>query len=197
MQFNFVAHIYANYTAAERGFGGLVDFSLPDDMIALARGGRSASRLAILPWAGWVFIAVDLAMHLGVFVGIVYVLLKGKVVREGEIGVGDLDAVRVANVMDVVFVPQDVERSRFTRMRHWVLRKVKVLVRRKWRAKWARGKEEDIERLFNRAVYLRREESAMEEGRPLLRLGLDEATGVSAWRLARATPGSMVRLLMR
>ncbi|KAM7203006.1 hypothetical protein V8F20_004253 [Naviculisporaceae sp. PSN 640] len=194
VQFNFVAHIYANYTAAQRGFGGLVDFSLPDDMIALARGGRSASRLAILPWAGWVFIAVDLAIHLGVFVGIVYVLLNGKVVREGEIGVEDLDAVRVANVTEVVLIPGGTRRRWLTRMRHWILGKV---VPPKWLAKWTREKEQDMDKLFNREGYKKGEESAMEEGRSLLHLGLDPAAGVSAWRLGRAAPGNMVRLFMR
>ncbi|KAK3314210.1 hypothetical protein B0H66DRAFT_458567, partial [Apodospora peruviana] len=56
IQFSVTANEYANYTVTERGWEKVVQFPMPDEMITVARGGSSSSRLAILPWAGWVFI---------------------------------------------------------------------------------------------------------------------------------------------
>ncbi|KAK4211362.1 hypothetical protein QBC37DRAFT_427149 [Rhypophila decipiens] len=191
VQFNFVAHIYANYTAVQRGFGESGLFRLPNDMIAFARGGRSASRLAILPWAGWVFIAVDLALHLGVFAGIVFVLFQSKAVGAGQIGVEDLDAVRVAQSTVAVLMAGNLKRSWFT--------KVRFPIPYKCRVKWANGMEEDRKKLFGEGAHREGVESLMEQGRQVLDIGLDPnlAGGMSAWRLARAASAGWMRMFQR
>ncbi|KAK4183854.1 hypothetical protein QBC35DRAFT_349666, partial [Podospora australis] len=76
LQFAITTTSFANYTAAERGFKNLELFTLPENMRTTATGGWANSRLKILPWAGWLFIATDLGVHLAMFVGIVWVLLR-------------------------------------------------------------------------------------------------------------------------
>ena len=212
VQFNIVAHIFANYTANTRGLGDLPLFSLPDDMISVARGGTSASRLAILPWTGWVFIAVGWALHVAVFVGIVWVLCQNDAVKAGEMGVQDLDAIRSASMTEVVYLGDRTKGNRgvLPRFVSWMtgVRSIPVPGRlRKW---WVDGRDADVERYFAGQTYVhdrcgrrgrgqreRGDESTMEEGRCVLDLALDPQVndGISAWRLARAAQS--VRIVIR
>ncbi|KAI9164058.1 hypothetical protein HJFPF1_05693 [Paramyrothecium foliicola] len=76
IQFAVTAHQLANYTIGRdetlRLFLG--DFPLPEDMITTATGGVSTQRLVIKDWTGWTFIAVDGAVLMIVFLGIICIL---------------------------------------------------------------------------------------------------------------------------
>jgi hypothetical protein len=62
----------SNYTVSESGLEQVLgDFPLPDDMITTATGGQSNSRLVILPWTGYLFIAADVTLLFFILGGIV------------------------------------------------------------------------------------------------------------------------------
>ncbi|OIW32040.1 hypothetical protein CONLIGDRAFT_678472 [Coniochaeta ligniaria NRRL 30616] len=94
-QHTMTATIFGNYTASEHGLKAVTQFILPDEMITTATGGTSRSRLAILRWTGWLFVAGDATVHLVVFAGLVWVVL-----REGRlpqtVGLGDIQVPRAA-----------------------------------------------------------------------------------------------------
>lgn len=94
-QHTTTATIFGNYTASEHGLKAVTQFILPDEMITTATGGTSRSRLAILWWTGWLFVAGDAAVHLVILVGLLWVLF-----REGAlpktIGLGDIQVPRAA-----------------------------------------------------------------------------------------------------
>ena len=181
-------------------------FPLPDDMISVARGGRSASRLAILPWAGWVFIGVSWALHGSVFVGIAWVLCRGKAVGAGEMGVGDLGAIRSAARTEVVYLGSRGGENN----KGWISGVGGMLVPGRLRRWWVDGCEQDAERVFAGGDYVRERrgrrgvgrgrggEGMMEEGRCVVDLALDSRVddGISAWRLARAALAAKVRMFM-
>jgi hypothetical protein len=86
----------SNYTVSESGLQStLGNFSLPDDMITTATGGWSNSRLVILPWTGYLFIAGDVAVLLFVLGGIVWILLQPHQLYPST-GVEELDFLRCA-----------------------------------------------------------------------------------------------------
>jgi hypothetical protein len=101
-QHTVTAAIYGNYSASEQGFVGSVpQFVLPDDMITLATGGTSRSRLAIKVWTGWLFVAGVATVHVLVAAGFVWVLLRtGPLAR--TVGLGDVQVVRAARRTVVV-----------------------------------------------------------------------------------------------
>jgi hypothetical protein len=86
----------SNYTVSESGFQEqLGDFPLPDDMITTATGGWSNSRLVILPWTGYLFIAADVTLLLFVLGGIVWILLQPRPLHPST-GVDELDSLTFA-----------------------------------------------------------------------------------------------------
>ena len=90
LQFTVTAVQFSNYTAGQLGLGS---FPMPDDTTTVATSGRSSSRLFIQAWAGWLFIAWNLALLVFVFVGILFMLLQGTNLPQA-IGVEELDVVR-------------------------------------------------------------------------------------------------------
>lgn len=90
LQFTVTAVQFSNYTAEKLGLGS---FPMPNDTITVATSGRSSSRLFIQPWAGWLFIAGNLALLLFVFGGIVFMLLQDSKLPHTT-GVEELDVVR-------------------------------------------------------------------------------------------------------
>jgi hypothetical protein len=86
----------SNYTVAESGLQAVLgDFPLPNDMATIATGGRSNSRLVILPWTGYLFIASNVVVLLFVLGGIVWILLQPRPLRSST-GVEELDSLRCA-----------------------------------------------------------------------------------------------------
>ncbi|KAK4195441.1 hypothetical protein QBC40DRAFT_185790 [Triangularia verruculosa] len=79
LQFAITATTFANYSAAEKGLQKM--FTLPESMRTRATGGWSSSKLMILPWAGWLFIGADVAVHATIAGAIIWVL----VVRQGGV----------------------------------------------------------------------------------------------------------------
>ncbi|KAK4450545.1 hypothetical protein QBC34DRAFT_296908 [Podospora aff. communis PSN243] len=178
VQFAVTSEVYANYSAAERGLAPLKPFPLPEDMITFARGGEATTKLVILPWAGWLFIAVDLLVHvvaLGWFLWAVRCLWMarkrdGVGLWETETGMAEGDGIRAAHRARVVWV----EEGRLWRMMRRVM----------W---WRKGMEKG--------------EKLGEEGESLLEVVLREKgkeekvskEGVSPWWLARRNRNMRVR----
>ena len=94
-QHTITAAIFGNYSASERGATAVAQFVLPDQMITTATGGTSGSRLAIQNWTGWLFVAGDVTVHLVVFGGLVWVLLRRGPLPQ-TIGLGDIQLPRAA-----------------------------------------------------------------------------------------------------
>lgn len=94
-QHTITATIFGNYSASEHGLTAVTQLVLPDEMITTATGGTSRSRLAILRWTGWLFVAGDAAVHLVVLAALLWVVL-----REGPlpttVGLGDIQVPRAA-----------------------------------------------------------------------------------------------------
>jgi hypothetical protein len=68
---------------------------MPGDMITTATGGWSNSRLVILPWTGYLFIAADVTLLLFVLGGIVWILLQPCSLPPST-GVDELDSLTFA-----------------------------------------------------------------------------------------------------
>jgi hypothetical protein len=90
LQFTVTAIQFSNYTAGQLGLGS---FPMPNDTITVATSGRSSSRLFIQPWAGWLFIAGNLALLVFVFGGILFMLLQETKLPQTT-GVEELDFAR-------------------------------------------------------------------------------------------------------
>lgn len=90
LQFTVTAVQFSNYTASQLGLGS---FPMPNDTITVATSGRSSSRLYIQPWAGWLFIAGNLALLLFVFGGILFMLMQDTKLPQTT-GVEELDFAR-------------------------------------------------------------------------------------------------------
>ncbi|KAK4173274.1 hypothetical protein QBC36DRAFT_142916, partial [Triangularia setosa] len=103
LQFAITATSYANYSASERGLQNVEMFTLPETMRTQATGGWSTSRLMILPWAGWLFVGADVAVHLLMAGGVIWVLAvrKGGVLPD-EGAVKELGDVEEAKRLFVV-----------------------------------------------------------------------------------------------
>ena len=85
-----------NYTVIEDGLEAeLGDFPMPDDMITTATGGRSTSRLVILPWTGYLFIAINVVVLLFILGGLVWILFQPRALPSST-GVDELDSLRLA-----------------------------------------------------------------------------------------------------
>jgi hypothetical protein len=96
IQFGIVAMEFANYTQDPellKVFFGPQGLPLPDDMITVAVGGRSTSRLLIQEWTGWAFIAGTVAMLLLAGGGIWWLLSRPTPVL-GSSGIPELDILR-------------------------------------------------------------------------------------------------------
>lgn len=91
LQFTVTAIQFSNYTTA--GHRGVGLFPMPNDTITVATSGRSSSRLFIQPWAGWLFIAGNLALLAFIFGGIVFMLLQDNKLPPAT-GVDELDFTR-------------------------------------------------------------------------------------------------------
>lgn len=91
LQFTVTAIQFSNYTTA--GHSGVGLFPMPNDTITVATSGRSSSRLFIQPWAGWLFIAGNLALLAFIFGGIVFMLLQDNKLPQAT-GVDELDFAR-------------------------------------------------------------------------------------------------------
>ncbi|KAK3367777.1 hypothetical protein B0H63DRAFT_529483 [Podospora didyma] len=96
VQFAVNANIFANYTAAERGFDTVLKFPLPEELRTTATGGTASSRLKIQWWTGWVFISTSAAVHLAVL-GCIAWIVAGKEALPGQTGVQELDDLRMAS----------------------------------------------------------------------------------------------------
>ena len=92
LQFSIVAYQYANYT-----FTSSHKFPIPDDMLAVARGGRSVQRLAIQTWTSWLFIATHIAILLFVLVNVVWIMHTPHI-RDGLAHLPELEALTTARV---------------------------------------------------------------------------------------------------
>lgn len=90
LQFTVTAVQFSNYTASQLGLGS---FPMPNDTITVATSGSSSSRLFIQPWAGWLFIAGNLALLLFILGGIVFMLLHETKLPQTT-GVEELDFAR-------------------------------------------------------------------------------------------------------
>lgn len=90
LQFTVTAVQFSNYTAGQLGLGS---FPMPNDTITVATSGRSSSQLFIQAWAGWLFIAGNLALLIFVFGGILFLLLQ-ETKPPHTTGVEELDAAR-------------------------------------------------------------------------------------------------------
>lgn len=90
LQFTVTAVQFSNYTAGQLGLGS---FPMPNDTITVATSGRSSSRLFIQPWAGWLFIAGNLALLVFVLGGILFMLLQETKLPQTT-GVDELDFAR-------------------------------------------------------------------------------------------------------
>ena len=85
-----------NYTVIEDGLEAEQgDFPMPDDMITTATGGRSTSRLVILPWTGYLFIAINVVVLLFILGGLVWILFQPRALPSST-GVDELDSLRLA-----------------------------------------------------------------------------------------------------
>ena len=85
-----------NYTVIEDGLEAeLGNFPMPDDMITTAIGGRSTSRLVILPWTGYLFIAINVVVLLFILGGLVWILFQPRALPPST-GVDELDSLRLA-----------------------------------------------------------------------------------------------------
>jgi hypothetical protein len=94
-QHTITAAIFGNYSASEKGQKAIAQFVLPDEMITTATGGTSRSRLAILEWTGWLFIAGDATVHLIVLAGLLWIVFRKKGLQR-TIGLGDIQVARDA-----------------------------------------------------------------------------------------------------
>ncbi|KAK3989060.1 hypothetical protein QBC44DRAFT_328316 [Cladorrhinum sp. PSN332] len=133
VQFSMTARTYANYTVVERGLQEHVQFPLPESMRTVATGGWSRQRLKILPWAGALFIGVDLAVHLAVGVGIVWILWVRKdreVALPDEVGVKELEDVREARRVRVEGAAEEDEEQGKWR---WFVSWLGWLVKGRWK----------------------------------------------------------------
>ncbi|KAK0648534.1 hypothetical protein B0T16DRAFT_116576 [Cercophora newfieldiana] len=114
VQFDITAEVYANYSLSEAGSTPLIHFPLPDSMITVARGGEASTKLVILPWAGGLFIAVDVVVHIiavGWFLRAVRCLWlaskrRGDGLSEIETGIAEMDGIRAADRARVVWVEE-------------------------------------------------------------------------------------------
>ncbi|KAK4164607.1 hypothetical protein QBC43DRAFT_210198 [Cladorrhinum sp. PSN259] len=112
VQFSVTARSFANYSVVEKGLQDRFQFPLPESMRTLATGGWSKQRLKILPWAGALFIGADLAVHIAMGLGIVWLLMireDREVNLPDEAGIKEWEDVREAGRVQVVGVPLDDE----------------------------------------------------------------------------------------
>ncbi|KIM95435.1 hypothetical protein OIDMADRAFT_134537 [Oidiodendron maius Zn] len=85
-----------NYTVIEDGLEAeLGNFPMPDDMVTTATGGLSTSRLVILPWTGYLFIAINVVVLLFILGGLVWILFQPHALPSST-GVDELDSLRLA-----------------------------------------------------------------------------------------------------
>lgn len=96
-QHTVTATLFGNYTLAERGLNSTssYNFTLPDEMLTTATGGIASSKLTILAWTGWLFIAGNLAIHALVGAGMLWVLCREERLPSA-VGLGDLEVARAA-----------------------------------------------------------------------------------------------------
>jgi hypothetical protein len=73
----------------------LDDFPMLNDTITIATGSWSKSRLVILPWTGYLFIAMDVVVLLFILGGIIWILLQSHP-QPSLTGIGELDNLRYA-----------------------------------------------------------------------------------------------------
>jgi hypothetical protein len=126
IQFVVTAEVYANYSASELNLPALKPFPFPDEMITTARGGEASTKLVILPWAGWLFIAVDMVAHVlavgwfGWALRCALKLRRGVGVGDVETGVAEVDGITAAWRARVMWV----EERRWWRVVKRVIRKM-------------------------------------------------------------------------
>lgn len=107
LQFTVTAVQFSNYTAEQLGLGS---FPMPNDTITVATSGRSSSRLFIQPWAGWLFIAGNLALLAFILGGVVFMLLQETKLPHTT-GVDELDVVRSLETIRCAERPQRAARQ--------------------------------------------------------------------------------------
>lgn len=103
LQFTVTAIQFSNYTTS--GHRGVGLFPMPNDTITVATSGRSSSRLFIQPWAGWLFIAGNLALLAFVFGGILFMLLQDNKLPQTT-GMDELDFARSLEHLRCAKLPQ-------------------------------------------------------------------------------------------
>ena len=101
LQHTITAAIFGNYSASERGYTGITQFVLPQEMITTATGGTARSRFAIQWWTGLLFAVGNAVVHLAVLVGLLWVLLR-KGSLPGTVGLGDIQVPRDARQTMVI-----------------------------------------------------------------------------------------------
>jgi len=89
LQFTVTAFQFANYSQA------VLPFPMPDESRTTAPAGASQTRLLILAWTGWVFIAAAVLLLTLVAAGIVCILSMHKPLPPTS-GLGDIDILRSA-----------------------------------------------------------------------------------------------------
>lgn len=107
LQFTVTAVQFSNYTAEQLGLGS---FPMPNDTITIATSGRSSSRLFIQPWAGWLFIAGNLALLAFICGGIMFMLLQETKLPHTT-GVEELDVIRSLENITCAKNPQRAARQ--------------------------------------------------------------------------------------
>lgn len=101
-QHTTTAVMFGNYSLADARLPSLPGFALPDDMIKVATGGTSNSRLAIQPWTGWLFVAGDAFIHVVVFVGMMWIIFLRERGLPRSIGLGEIQGPREALRTDII-----------------------------------------------------------------------------------------------
>ena len=94
LQWSVTAHQLANYSLAARSPSSNF-FALPDNMLTVARGGKSVQRLAIQPWSGCTFIATHVAILLFVLANIIWIM-QASPIREVAHSLPELDMLAMA-----------------------------------------------------------------------------------------------------
>lgn len=121
VQFAVTAAVFGNYSLADRGLTGTV--SLPEEMVAEARGGRASDKLVVERWAAGVFLGVEGAVHAIVVGWIVWMVVRGRKNgvdgRDLETGLVGVDEVRAA-------------------------RRGRVVKGRDWLGEWLEGRRRDL-----------------------------------------------------
>jgi hypothetical protein len=97
LQWSVTAYQFINYTSEARDPNSDA-FAIPDDMLTVARGGKSVQRLAIQAWTGWVFIVAHMVILLFVLGNIIWIM-GTPLLRDDVAGVPELDNVAMAGMI--------------------------------------------------------------------------------------------------